>query len=144
MDALSKNEKEAVFGLQAGAEISDLVVISNSSRCAKTLEVLTKAGCLVAASDNLDEAIKVLSDARSHLVILDADCCSERYLEHIEQIGKASPESIVAFLLGWWDERAPYLSGLSRHFLYRPFSKRQVEQFLSNVICTYSAFELPA
>lgn len=117
------------------SEVSVVVVIDDTSRRDRAVEVPEEAGCKVQASERLQEALGLLSENPSELVILDADCCGERYAELVKQINSSSPNSTVAFLVGWWDDRVPSLAGISRHFLYRSFRMRQVQEFLMVAVC---------
>jgi DNA-binding NtrC family response regulator len=95
--------------------------------------IILESGHSVATLDSLENLLEFLSEHKSRLVILDADLCGGYCLETIEQIRSVSPLSVVALVVGWWDERVTEIFGRHKHFLYRPLRHRQVQDLLIRV-----------
>lgn len=128
------------FTQPSGGDVLVMVVAANDSVRRRTKEILEEQGYLVASAGDIMEALDSSLIQKSALVILDADCCKGRYQEAVEKIKGVSPESTIAFLVGWWDERVPELSGRCQHFLYRPIRPKQMEEFLSGIFAVPEIF----
>ena len=95
--------------------------------------IILESGYSAATHDSLENLLEFLSEHKSPLVILDADLCGGYYPETIQQIQNVSPLSVVAPVVGWWDERITEIFVRHKHFIYRPLRHRQVQDLLIRV-----------
>ena len=111
------------------------LAVKSSDLLGHLTKMLEVAGYHVAPYHGIAEILNFLSRNSGSPVILDADLLGGSYTETMREIRKVSQETTVAYLVGWWDERVPDLSGYSKYFIFTPLRQKQIEQVLPLIMC---------
>ena len=110
------------------------IAVRNSDLLGHLARMVEGAGYNVAPYHGIAEILQFLGRNNGSPVILDADLFGGSYTETMQEIRKVSQETTVAYLVGWWDERVPDLSGYSKYFIFTPLRQKQIEQVLPLIV----------